>query len=248
MPFAHAPSKDGLIPWEDEATVKKRNASKGSSVAPEVSRASHRPTTSPAALGRADDDSVCSVGSLTSILTEMTLVKQAAARRSRSEARKKAEAEKKKRKGGPVTHASRYGVSTTCLYDARGLSSKSSWDKLPLFRVEKTTKPRRRRGAIAPVSRRIHAQPWMPVKQSNGFFGEPPPETDVSKRKKKKRLERQRTLNENRMNCLDADSIGEDTWASCASTEMPHIKPKPMLTRGGSRASLAVVALRPETR
>ena len=115
----------------------------------------------------------------------------------------------------------RDGISTTCLYDSRGNSAASSWDKLPLFGAKKKVDLRRRRHAIAPITRRIHARHWLPVEQSGKLFGEPPTHA------KKPRSRR-----------------GRDDGSSVCSAETLEV------TGQGAATKLAPLqtALRPETR
>jgi len=188
-----------------------------------ASRSGRRPITAPAALSWDEQsrEPFWDENSLASILSEMTLVKRDAARRARSERRRAREQERSKRTGGPVAHANRYGISTTCLYDSRGNSAASSWDKLPLFGAKKKVDLRRRRHAIAPITRRIHARPWLPVEQSGKLFGEPPTHA------KKPRSRR-----------------GRDDGSSVCSAETLEV------TGQGAATKLAPLqtALRPETR
>lgn len=106
-------------------------------------------------------------------------------------------------------------------YDSRGNSAASSWDKLPLFGAKKKVDLRRRRHAIAPITRRIHARPWLPVEQSGKLFGEPPTHA------KKPRSRR-----------------GRDDGSSVCSAETLEV------TGQGAATKLAPLqtALRPETR
>ena len=139
------------------------------------SRSRMRPITAPAALSwdESSREPYWDENSLASILSEMSVVKSVAARRARSERRKAREQEKQKRTGAPVVHTSRYGISTMCLYDSRGKSAASSWEKLPIYAGKKKQDVRRRRMAIAPLSLSIHPRPWLPVEQSGKLFGSP---------------------------------------------------------------------------